>query len=272
MPISNLQKIMIQNDTYLKQCCTAVYQSEWARLLLGDSFHPGGLELTARLGELVGLRPSHRVLDVASGVGTTAVYLAEQFGCTVVGVDLGAEAVAAANDVAAEKGLTGHVWFDQGDAEQLPFPDASFDIVVCECAFCTFPNKPTAAAELARVLKLGGQLALSDITRSGTLPPELDSLMAWIACLADAQSVEEYTRYLETAAFTIRHTEQHNAALDELVRTVRAKLLGIELMANLQKAPLPDLDFDQARTIARHAAEAVRQGKLGYAVLIANKT
>ena len=263
---------MIQNDTYLKQCCTAVYQSEWARLLLGGSFHPGGLDLTARLGELMGLRPSHRVLDVASGVGTTAVYLAERFGCSVVGVDLGEEAVATANDVAAEKGLTGHVWFEQGDAELLPFPDASFDVVVCECAFCTFPNKPTAAAELARVLKPGGQLALSDLTRSGTLPAALDSLMAWIACIADAQPLEKYVRYLETAAFTIRHTEQHNAALDDLVRTVRGKLLGIELMASLQKLPLPDLDFAQARTIARHTAEAVRQGKLGYAVLIADKS
>ena len=261
----------MDNDAYIKQCCTAVYQSEWARLLLGDSFHPGGLELTARLGELVGLRPSHKVLDVASGVGTTATFLAEQFGCEVIGVDLGAEAVATANEIAAEKGLTGHVWFEQGDAERLPFPDANFDVVLCECAFCTFPNKPTAAAELARVLKPGGQLALSDITRSGNLPPELDSLMAWIACIADAQPVAAYRRYLETAAFTITHTEAHNDALAELVRTVQGKLLGIELMANLKKATLPELDFAQARTLARHAAEAVRQGKLGYAVLIADK-
>lgn len=261
---------MKQNDSsYIKQCCTAVYQSEWARLLLGDSFHPGGLELTARLGKLVELRPSHKVLDVASGVGTTAVFLTEQFGCEVIGVDLGADAVATANDMAAEKGLAGQVWFEQGDAERLPFPDATFDIVLCECAFCTFPNKPTAAAELARVLRPGGQLALSDLTRSGTLPPELDSLMAWIACIADAQPLEKYEAILETAAFTITHTEAHNAALDELVRTVRGRLLGIELMASLKQATLPELDFAQARTIARHAATAVRQGKLGYAILIA---
>ena len=71
----------------IKSCCAALYETDYARLLLGDSFHPGGLELTERLGKQLGLRPGQRVLDVASGTGATAVFLAERFGCHVVGLD-----------------------------------------------------------------------------------------------------------------------------------------------------------------------------------------
>ena len=81
----------------LKSCCAAVYQSDFARMLLGDSFHPGGQRLTARLGEHLGLGPGSRVLDVASGKGESAIFLARQFGCEVVGVDFGPQSVGEAN-------------------------------------------------------------------------------------------------------------------------------------------------------------------------------
>ena len=74
----------------LKSCCAAAYQSDFARMLLGDSFHPGGLELTARLGEMLALAPSDHVLDVASGRGDSAIFIAQRFHCRVTGIDLGA--------------------------------------------------------------------------------------------------------------------------------------------------------------------------------------
>src|SRR5271155_3665874 len=85
----------------LKSCCAAVYQSDFARLLLGDSFHPGGQRLSARLGEEMGLGPGDRVLDVASGKGESAIFVARQFGCQVVGVDFGQRNVEEANSRAA---------------------------------------------------------------------------------------------------------------------------------------------------------------------------
>src|SRR5665213_4033967 len=116
----------------LKSCCAAVYQSDLARMLLGDSFHPGGQRLTARLGEQLGLGPGVRVLDVASGKGESAIFLARQFGCQVAGVDFGAQNVreASSNATAAQVALL--VSFVEGDAEHLDFPDACFDAVVCE--------------------------------------------------------------------------------------------------------------------------------------------
>jgi cyclopropane fatty-acyl-phospholipid synthase-like methyltransferase len=59
----------------VKACCATVYQSDWARLLLGDSFHPGGLELTDHLGTLLDLGQGRSVLDVASGQGASAIRL-----------------------------------------------------------------------------------------------------------------------------------------------------------------------------------------------------
>src|SRR6516225_4294438 len=122
----------------LKRCCSSAYESEFARMLLGNSFHPGGLDLTRRVGVLLNLRPGLRVLDVASGKGESAIFLAKEFGCEVIGIDFGPQNVAEATGRAAADRLSHLVTFREGDAEHVEFPDAIFDRVICECAFCTF--------------------------------------------------------------------------------------------------------------------------------------
>jgi len=264
---------LTQTAQEIKSCCASLYQSDWATLLLGDSFHPGGLALTQRLGQLLKLQPGQRVLDVAAGKGTSAIFLAQQFGCQVVGIDYGADIVAQATANAAQAGLSQLVRFEPGDAEQLQFDDNSFDALICECAFCTFPNKPTAAAEFARLLRPGGQMGLNDLTRSGQLPPELDSLLAWIACIADALPQNVYTSHLQTAGLSIDIIETHPNALIEMVKTVQARLLGAELMVKLNKLELPaQIDLEQAKALARHTAKAVQSGQLGYTLITAIKT
>jgi SAM-dependent methyltransferase len=260
-----------QSDEAVKSCCAAVYSSDWARLLLGDSFHPGGLALTERLGERLGLAPGVRVLDVAAGRGASALHLAGRFGCDVTGVDLSAANVAAANAAAERAGLAERARFVEGDAERLTFAAGSFDAVVCECAFCTFPSKPAAAAEFARVLRPGGRLGLSDLTRTDApLPPELQTLIAWVACIADARPVAEYLGYLSAAGFGEMQIEPRDEALAELVRGIRQKLLGVELFAKLGKLTLPGtIDFAAAKSMAKAAAEAVTRGQLGYAIITA---
>lgn len=261
-----------ESSDEIKACCSALYESDWARLLLGDSFHPGGLALTERLGQLTGLGPGQRVLDVASGSGASAIFLAQQFGCQVVGVDYGSDSVSQARAAAAETGLAGQVRFEQGDAELLPFADDAFDVLFCECAFCTFPDKPAASAEFARVLRSGGRLGLSDLTRSGPLPPELDGLLAWITCIADAQPLDHYLGFLRRAGLVTQQIEPHDQALSQTVADIRARLLGAELLVKLKKIDLPGVDFEEARKVARSAAETIRQGKLGYTLLVAGQS
>lgn len=157
----------------LKSCCADVYASDWVRLLLGESFHPGGLALTQRLGQLLDIHAESRVLDLAAGPGVSARHLASVYGCRVVGVDYSAANVERATRTAELEGLSERVEFLQGDAEQLTFLLAeSFDAVICECAYCTFPDKHAAAVEIARVLAPGGRFGLSDMTRNGALPAE----------------------------------------------------------------------------------------------------
>src|SRR5260370_40319848 len=89
----------------LKQCWAKLYESDLARVLLGDTFHPGGLKLTERVGSLLYLTPESRALDVASGKGTTALFLAERFGCQVVGIDYGGQNIAPAREIASVRGV-----------------------------------------------------------------------------------------------------------------------------------------------------------------------
>jgi ubiquinone/menaquinone biosynthesis C-methylase UbiE len=125
----------------IKACCADLYASDWVRLLVGDSFHPGGLALTERLAVLLELDASSRVLDLAAGRGTSALHLARAFGCRVVGLDYSSANVSQATDAAKRDGLSERVEFLQGDAEQLSALDNdSFDAVICECAYCTFPQ------------------------------------------------------------------------------------------------------------------------------------
>jgi arsenite methyltransferase len=258
-------------DAQVKQCCANLYESDLARYLLGDSFHPGGFETTRRAADMVSLNSSSRVLDVACGKGTTAVFLAKEFGCEVVGIDYGGQNVEASRALVEAEQLEGRVQFQWSDAERLPFADAAFDAVICECAFCTFPQKALAAAEFFRVLRPGGRVGISDLTRTEALPVDLDGLLAWIACIGDAQTVENYAAYFRGAGFSVDQVEPHHQALQEMVDQIRQKLLGAEIMTGLNKLQLPGIDLGAAKRMASSAAEAIKQGHLGYVLICATK-
>ncbi|GIU84582.1 MAG: hypothetical protein KatS3mg008_1357 [Acidimicrobiales bacterium] len=152
----------------VKACCVAVWGIDLLPLLLGASYHPGGLEVTGRLAELMGLTRGEVVLDVASGIGTTALFLASMYHVRVVGVDMGVSQCGRAMRRASSAGLSSRVSVVVGDAERLPVSDDSLDAVVCECALCTFPDKPTAARELARVVRPGAGRCGGRVGREGT--------------------------------------------------------------------------------------------------------
>src|SRR5258708_16188843 len=128
---SDTKALNVPPDT-VKSCCATLYESDLAKLLLGDSFHPGGLALTERLGQLLKLTAESRVLDVASGKGTSAIFLAERFGCEVIGIDYGKQNVDEANRGSAAKRLGRRGRLERADPEPEPVPDTSFRAGTCD--------------------------------------------------------------------------------------------------------------------------------------------
>ncbi len=254
-----------------KACCAASYGNDAVALVLGESYHPGGLALTRRLAERLSLRPGQSVVDVASGPGATARLLAIEYDVTVDGVDLGEATVAAARAATAEAGLGQRVRYHLGDAERIPLPDAAFDALVCECAFCTFPDKAAAAAEFARVLRPGGRVGITDVTITDTgLPDELSTLAAWVACIADARPVADYSRILSDAGLIVTHTEQHDDAIARMVEQIDARVRMLRMTAGTRLADA-GVDVDAVLRYCALANQAINDGLIGYALLIAEK-
>jgi SAM-dependent methyltransferase len=238
----------------IKSSCAAAYTSPAARFLLGDSFHPGGAALTSRLARALQVVPGEVVVDVACGPGTSAYQLARETGCDVVGVDLAPPSAT----------VDPRVRFVRGDAEALTLDDASVDGALCECALCTFPDKGAAAAELARVLRPGTRLALSDLTADhARLPSSLASLQAWVACIAGARPLDEIAALLEHAGLVVQQAETHDGAVEELLDRIEARL---QVASMLAVAAVQD-----ARALLGDARRALEADALGYGVVIARR-
>lgn len=128
-----------------------------------DEFHIRGRNATVELARDLGLEESMRVLDVGCGLGGASRHIANEFGCHVTGLDLSADYCRVATDLTRRLGLESLVSFQQGDALDLPFPDASFDIVWTQHASMNIKDKSGLYRELWRVLKPMGRLAIYDI-------------------------------------------------------------------------------------------------------------
>ena len=254
----------------VKACCAAAYSRDAVALVLGESYHPGGLALTRRLASALGLRPGWRVVDVASGPGTTARLLAAEYAVTVDGVELGDSAVERARSAAAEAGLSSRARFHRGDAERLPLADAIAEAVVCECAFCTFPDKAVAAAEFARVLRPGGRAGITDVTVEDGLPEELRTMAAWVACIADARPAAQYSDILTNAGLVVVSIEEHDGAIARMIEQIEARLTVLR-MSTAGRLAAAGVDVDAVMRCTALAKQAAADGLIGYCLLVAEK-
>lgn len=145
-----------------------------------DEFHTGGRRATRALAELAGLpacAPDLRVLDVGSGLGGPARFLAAQYGCDVTGLELVPEYCRAAEALSTRTGLGSRTRFRQGSALAMPFADAAFDLVWTIQAQMNIADKPRLYAEIARVLRPGGVFACQDLCAGDGRP--LDFPVPW---------------------------------------------------------------------------------------------
>ena len=128
-----------------------------------DILHPGGLEITQRIGEIVDIS-SKEVLDVACGRGILPCYYAKEFGAKITGIDLNPEMIESAAKRAARDAVQDMIRFQVADALCLPFHDASFDVVINECAVGLTPDPQKCLDEMTRVARRSGFVVIHENT------------------------------------------------------------------------------------------------------------
>ena len=147
------------------------------------------------------LQAGETVLDLGSGGGIDALLAARQVGPRgrVIGVDMTPEMIARARANASRAGLS-HVEFREGRLEALPVDDASVDAVTSNCMINLVPEKSRVFAEVARVLKPGGRLVISDVVLDGPLPEAVEKdVYAYVGCISGAALRSEYFGQLRAA-------------------------------------------------------------------------
>jgi arsenite methyltransferase len=152
-----------------------------------------GLGCGAPLGFLA-LQPGETVLDLGSGAGLDAFLAARQVGPAghVIGVDMTPAMLERARAGAAKLGVS-HVEFREGRLEALPVADRAVDAVTSNCVINLVPDKGAVFQEVARVLKPGGRIVVSDILLDGPLPERVQKdVLAYVGCVSGAMQREEY--------------------------------------------------------------------------------
>lgn len=258
-------------------CCSSLYGSPLAEMLVGESFHPGGLESTRQLLSAAGLRPGARLLDAGCGLGASARVAAREFGLDVDAVDAAAGVIerAAGRD-------PGDVRWATADLLALPFPDDTFDAVLAECVLSTMA-RDIGLAELRRVLKAGGRLVVSDVETDGTAVEALAGhpVLGAALCVTDAWRDGELEHRLGAARFVLERRWDRSAAITDLVDRVEARVRlatavargsTLDLAGLAAAAGLGDLGAgggDGVKNLGDHVRDAVRGGGLRYFAAIA---
>lgn len=248
-----------------------------------ETLHPGGLDISRRIGEVVRLDSSLHVLDVSSGKGVFASLYAREFGCKVTGIDLSEAFTHEARRRAAEQGLGDKVVFQVADSRDLPFAGGQFDVVVNECAvgLTAIGDPRRVLCEMARVTKPGGTVVIHESTwlrelpaeerelaaqRLGTTPYSLDE---WKAMLAEAGCqtilVEDWSGVENARKMRPGHKWKQNDSLVFLTAPELAALLP-RVVAKFGPRSLLDL-YKSSSVLTNY----IKDGILGYALVVAKK-
>ncbi len=199
-----------------------VHALQVADLAMLEDYHTGGRIATMQLADLVDLTPASSVLDAGTGIGGTARYLADRFGCAVAAVDLSDEYCETARWLNRLVGLDDRITVRQGDVTALPFDDASFDVVFSQHVQMNVANKDELYQEARRVLKPEGHLALWDITAGNGRDPEYPLPWADVPDHTHLSTPAVLRAGIEAAGFTIDHWADPTAEVATMMQAIQA--------------------------------------------------
>lgn len=194
------------------------------------------------------LREGEVVVDLGSGGGLDVFLAAQKVGPTgkAIGIDMTPEMIELARRN-AEKGNNGegysNVEFHLAKIDALPLPDDSVDCVISNCVINLAEDKPAVFREIARVLKPGGRLAVSDIVLKQALPTELgESMMAYVGCIAGAITINEYKAGLALAGFSGVEVADSGSDLNAYAKVENQSGCCSPAMTEITSKKLPTLD------------------------------
>ena len=181
------------------------------------------------------LEEGEAFLDLGSGAGIDALIAAQQVGPTgrVIGVDMTPAMLAKARDNAAGQD---NIEFREGRLEELPVNDASVDAVTSNCVINLVPDKAVVFREIARVLKPGGRMVISDVILDGELPTAVShDVLAYVGCVAGAEKRESYFQKLAVAGLTDLEILKDVDFLEMTAKAAPAEVLAIMDSAGISR-------------------------------------
>lgn len=226
------------------------------QLAMLEHFHVSGPLATISLIDLLAVKAEDRVLDAGTGIGGTARYLAQKYGCKVTAVDLTPEYVVAAQWLNELVGLDELIEVREADVTNLPFADESFDAVVSQHVQMNIADKPRLYAEAFRVLAPGGRLAVWDVTAGPVAPLAFPLPWADTADVSHLVSPDELRGLVVGAGFEVEAWNDLTASNAEFMRALMAGApspLGLHVFVPDFPAKLDNLvdglEQDRARLI-----------------------
>lgn len=219
-----------------------------------DEFHLRGREATVELAQRAQLQPGQRLLDVGCGLGGSARYLAAEHRCVVIGVDLTEEYIEVARELSRLAGLQDRVAYQAASALDLPFEDATFDVVWTEHVQMNIEDKHALYFQLTRVLVPGGRLVFHDIFQGAGGAPVFPVPWAQDASISFLVPPDEVRAILEKLGLRVLDWEDKSQqSCDWLANKLAqpAAPLGVHLLMG-----------ENARTKFQNVARNLEQGRV----------
>ncbi|MEN9936422.1 MAG: hypothetical protein RLZZ387_3001 [Chloroflexota bacterium] len=201
-------------------------QASW-----GFTKHLGGTTATDTLLTCCRVGADTRLLEIGCGVGITPCYAAQTRGCRVAAVDLSERMIGWARRRVLRLNLADRITFTTADAQHLPFPDHSFDAVICESVLAFVPDQHRALAEYARVTRPGGYVGLAEGAWLAPPPPELEAYLARAMGGAHFLSPDDWATLLQSSGLAVISAEPHR---------VRPREQWRGEVSRLDRSDLPD--------------------------------
>lgn len=216
-------------------CCTNFYESDIVKFLLGESFHPGGVEITLMLAQTLNLKPGNTIIDIACGLSTSLMQIIPNFQVFGIGIDLSYHNLSIAIKRANSNGVGYNLALIQADSHNLPFRSFATTSVMSECSFCIFLDKPKASNEIYRVLEVNGSYSFADVTKIKEWPSDLSEMFYRVACISEAQTVERYSEILQQGKFSQIEIIDRKDVIYDLHSSLKKKLLLLNIAWGINK-------------------------------------